>query len=57
VLLNGGTGDVERLERDAALAQRGEQRLLPFRVFVQDDEIGLDGGHFRQMLAARNNPG
>jgi len=36
----GGARDVKWLERNAPARQRREQRLLPFRVFVQDDEIG-----------------
>jgi hypothetical protein len=32
-------GDVEAGEPDAAAFERGEQRLLPLRVFVENDEI------------------
>ena len=37
--------DVERHERDAAPLERREQRLLPFRMFVNDDEIGSRVAH------------
>jgi hypothetical protein len=44
-LLN--AGDIEGLEADTAPLERGEERLLPFRVLVQDDEVGWGGGgHF-----------
>jgi hypothetical protein len=39
--------EVERRERDAATLQRGEQRLLPFGVLVEHDQVKSGGGHLR----------